>query len=181
MKNLLYLFLLLPLQSIAQQGFACPDTVCANDSVNYWVQNTQGSTYNWTLSGGGTLINSPSNQVAVNWGQANGTYTLTVTETNADGCVGQPVTCTIEILQPVVQIPPVQNICEGSQPFQLIASPQGGSWVVNGNATNGIFNPNQSGTYTAVYTYVNSAGCIATGQTTFTVYPLPNTSPINHN
>jgi len=182
MKTLLtLLFLILGTSVYAQQGFACPDTVCANDSVNYWVQNTPGSTYNWTLSGGGTLINSSSNQVAINWGQANGTYTLTVVETNSQGCIGQPVTCSIEIMQPIVQLNPIQNVCEGTGPITFLASPPGGVWTVNGNQSNGIFTPNQAGNYSVTYSYTNSAGCITTSSTTFTVFPLPQTSPINHN
>ena len=160
--------------------FNCPDTVCAGDSINYWVQSTPGSTYSWTLTGGGTLINSPTSQVAVNWGQVNGTYTLTVTETNPQGCVGNPVVCQIDIMQPVVQVLPITNVCQDSPSFNLQAFPTGGTWIVNGNSSSGLFNPLSPGIYNVLYTYTNIAGCTTSAGTSFTVYPLPNTSPVIH-
>lgn len=179
MKQLLTILALFIGFSLNAQ-FNCPDTVCAGDSINYWVQSTPGSTYSWTLTGGGTLINSPTSQVAINWGQVNGTYTLTVTETNSQGCIGNPVVCQIDITQPVVQVLPISNICQDSPSFNLQAFPIGGTWVINGNGSNGLFNPLNPGIYNVIYTYTNIAGCTTSAGTSFTVYPLPNTSPVIH-
>ena len=59
---------------------------------------TSGSTYQWTLSGGGILnLGSSSDNITVDWGMTPGTYTISVVETDINGCVGLPVTVDVTV------------------------------------------------------------------------------------
>src|SRR5512139_4351662 len=78
----------------AQPGTTDPDHACINSTENYWVINTPGSTYNWVLSGGGTITEGQgTSAIRINWTSL-GTFNLSVTETLATttNCSGVPVT-----------------------------------------------------------------------------------------
>lgn len=71
---------------------------CSQSGVVYSVTSNAGSTYAWTISGGGGAIASGqgTNSITVNWGATPNTYTITVTETN--GCVtATPVTLNVNV------------------------------------------------------------------------------------
>ncbi|MGZ3904966.1 MAG: PKD domain-containing protein, partial [Bacteroidia bacterium] len=75
-------------------------TVCANSTqINYSVSNVPGNTYNWTVTGGGSIVlGQGSNSVFVNWGSTGGT--VSVTQTNACG-TGTAGTATVIVVNPV--------------------------------------------------------------------------------
>ena len=58
---------------------------------------TISSSYEWFLNGGGILINNTTNLVEVQWGGNNGTYELSVIETDSMGCVGDTVYLSVEV------------------------------------------------------------------------------------
>jgi large repetitive protein len=75
--------------------------VCVNATEPYGVPLTAGSTYAWTITpvtgGNGTITpGATSNLITINWTTI-GTATLQVIETNAAGCVGDPVTILVTI------------------------------------------------------------------------------------
>lgn len=75
------------------------DTVCVNSTlVPYSVTNTAGSSYAWTLSGGGALSSTSGNAITVNWGGTPGTYNLQVQETASTGCAGDPVSLNVVVI-----------------------------------------------------------------------------------
>ena len=58
-----------------------PDTVCVGAvGENYWVTNTAGSTYDWTVSGGGGTISSGqgTDAITVDWGNTPGLFPLAI-------------------------------------------------------------------------------------------------------
>ena len=76
-------------------------TVCVNATEPYGVALTPGSTYAWTVTpittGNGIItVGATPNLITINWTSI-GTATLQVTETNAQGCPGDPVTITVTI------------------------------------------------------------------------------------
>ncbi len=78
------------------QTSASPDTVCAGETgVAYWVTNTAGSTYNWTVDPGyGTqATGGTTNSITIDWGMNTGLVSnaISVVETDANGCIGDPV------------------------------------------------------------------------------------------
>lgn len=158
---------------------ACPDTVCVGDNVTYSVNNTAGSTYNWTLSPGGPLVPTINSQ-NLTWNVTPGAYSLTVVETNQFNCVGLPQTCIVEVVDVIADFTQIGPFCEGNSIVNLIGTPAGG--VFSGPfVTGNTFNPSTPGTYNLTYTYTNAQGCIATDTITVVVNPTPNTTPINHN
>ena len=73
MKNFVKIFTLilcLVSTSLFSQTQVCPDVVCINtQNEDYFVINTPGSTYNWTLSGGGVIASGQGTSlILINWG-----------------------------------------------------------------------------------------------------------------
>ena len=140
-----------------------PDTVCVGAvGENYWVTNTAGSTYDWTLNGGGGSIASGqgTSAITVDWGNSPGLYptAVTVVETNAAGCT-DTVELDIFILLPTfIQIGP---FCEGDPCVTLTGTPAGGAWSGTGVVlTGGVYEfcPTTSGAGTFNLTYT-VGGC----------------------
>ena len=64
----------------------------------YTYNSTVGSSYNWSIEGGAIGSGQGTNSVTAIWSTA-GLYDLTVVETDAEGCVGQAVTISVEVGQ----------------------------------------------------------------------------------
>jgi len=162
----------------AQPSTADPDHACLNSTEDYWVINTPGSTYNWVLSGGGSITEGQgSSAIRINWTSV-GTFNLSVTETLASTtlCTGVPV-----ILNIIVDPLPVPTATANS-PFtggdlNLIGGPGGMtsySWTGPNGFTSSVQNPvitgvtdAASGTYTLTVT--NATGCSASTTVNVTI------------
>lgn len=203
MKKILLLLTIVIAVAFINEASAQTDTVCVNSStVPYSVTQTSGSTYAWTISGGGTLSATSGNAISVNWGSTPGLYTLQVTETSASGCVGDPVSLNVRVLPlPTASIAGNSTMCynDGS-PTVTVSLTGEGPWtftITNGTTTNTITNHNSStytftaaptipsaGTSAAITTYtltdVNNRFCSGTisGSAVITVNPKPITSGI---
>lgn len=162
-----------------QLPFNCPDTVCVGQNVTYGVNNTVGSTYNWSLTPVGPLIPTTNTQ-NITWNYPAGNYTLQVVETNSFNCVGLPKVCNVTVVDVTASITQIGPFCSGTAPVQLTGIPAGGTFS-GPNVTNGFFNPSTPGVYPITYTYTNPQGCTATATISVTVNPTPVTSPIQHN
>lgn len=112
------------------------DTVCENSTSSYFIFPNAGSTYNWSVSGGTISGSSAGSFISVNWGTA-GSGTITVTETNAVGCTGIPVTMNV-VINPVpipLTISGNANLCEGdTMQLYFVTGAPGSiySWIVTG-------------------------------------------------
>lgn len=174
-----------------------PDHACVNSTQNYYVVNTPGSTYNWVLSGGGTITTGQgSESINVNWTTA-GPYTLTVTETiTATGCIGAPVVLNIVVDPlPVITLTGASPVCvstsgeiytteAGMTTYVWVVS-AGGTITAGGTATDNTVTVTwtTAGAQSVSVNYTNANGCTAAAATVraVTVNPLPVTSPIWHN
>ena len=69
MKKLLsFLFILVGLTTYGQTTIN-PDTVCVNSvGEQYFVTNTVGSTYQWSINGGTLQTGQGTNSITVDWG-----------------------------------------------------------------------------------------------------------------
>jgi hypothetical protein len=74
-------------------------SVCVNTTKEYGVPLNLGSSYVWTIIPATGYTMTPGatpNLISVNW-TSPGTYTMTVIETNADGCISDPVSIVITV------------------------------------------------------------------------------------
>lgn len=79
-----------------------PTTIAGNltpatlTTADYACNNNSGSTYQWTVTNGVITAGQGTSNVTVLWG-AEGIGTLSVVETNADGCSGAPATIDVNV------------------------------------------------------------------------------------
>lgn len=106
-----------------------------------------------------------------------GSYTITYTVTNENGCVEKDFR-TVEIVQPeTVDVGSNEIVCVNNGIIDLdnIVNQGGGTWTGTG-VSNNIFDPAFAGIGTHVldYTYNNGLGCISTASKVYTVKEEPS-------
>ena len=177
--------------AMAQTGpyqFTGNDTVCLNETKQYGVTLNLGSSYVWSISPETGYTMTPGatpNLISVTW-TTPGTYTMTVIETNADGCVGEPVIIQIIVNPlPVCLIDGLDNICPGStNQYSAPAGMTTYSWSIDGGGT--ISGPaNQQtvsvlagdtcGTYTLKLVITDANGCTSECEEKYNVTQPPIT------
>lgn len=82
------------------QNLPCPHFLCESTpgTTNYQVTNTNGSTYQWVVTGGVITQGQGTNSIEVDWSVTlPGQYNIEVTETDQNGCIGDPVLCDVTI------------------------------------------------------------------------------------
>ncbi len=104
------------------------------DTCTYAVNLTPGSTYEWSVVGGG-IINTDNNFVDVLWGNQ-GYGSLSVIETASNGCAGEPVE-----LQIIID---VQEIA-GKYHIRIFPNPSTGKLFISGEKIRHIEILNQEG------------------------------------
>ena len=117
-------------------------TICIGSVKHYAVDTTEnsglgttGSIYNWTIIGGGfsgtiyPSIAGSTNAATIDWRQSPpGTYTVSVKETNSNGC------SSIQNLQVIIKPLPVVHIND----LIICTNPITGSWLTTGNLDTGL-------------------------------------------
>ena len=155
-----------------------PDTVCVNAvGEQYFVTNTPTSTYQWTITGGGTLqTGQGSNSITVDWGAVSGLYpnAVEVIESNAANCPGTPILLDVFVLDLSGNL--IGPFCAGDPTTPLVGTPAGGTWTGTGVVAN-AFQPSTAGVGNYVLTY-SMAGCNTT--INVVVNNGPVTGPIQH-
>ncbi|HYG51209.1 MAG TPA: gliding motility-associated C-terminal domain-containing protein [Flavobacteriales bacterium] len=143
-------------------------TICAGDTT---VLTGSGAvTYTWTPATG---LSSASGTSVDAFPSGNTTYI--VTGTNASGCSDTAsISITVNPL-PVINIPPVPDVCENLAPFLVGATPSGGNWSGTAITAGGMFDPSglSGSSSTVTYTVTNSNGCTASSSTIINVDALP--------
>ncbi len=160
-------------------------SICAVSTGN--IYSTSGSgTFVWTITGGTITAGQNTNQITVTWGAA-GTGNLSVTQTDANTCVGTSnQNITINAL-PTPTILGNGSVCAGKtlEPYNVTSSANrnyswnvtGGS-IASGQGTNTItidWGTTASGTVqiTETNTLTN---CVTITSRTITIHPLPTPS-----
>jgi len=161
------LFLLSSSVMFAQTNTSPTQTVCAGSLAEPYLINppTFGSTYQWTLSGGGVLnIGGTTDNITVDWGVNPGTYTITVTETDASGCIGLPITVDVTVDPlPTATVATNQTACLGATIPDLTAIGANVTWYSDATLTTQVFVGNN----------------FATGETTVGLYTYYVTESLN--
>lgn len=152
------LFALFALVAILSPTLAQTDSVCASNPVaNYHVNGSAGSSFLWNTQGNGTILSGQGNDsVMIQWTNVPGMYSISVRETNANGCEGA-----LQILNVVIyQLGSTNNvqICPGSN----YVLPTGTS--VNTAGTYAVSLPGSNGCDSIVTTVltINNAGSSVT-------------------
>ena len=177
-KLLVVLFVVLGLATYGQTTIN-PDTVCINAiGEQYFVTNTTTSTYQWTITGGGGVLQTGqgANSITVDWGGVSGLYlnAVEVIETNANNCPGTPILLDVYVLDLVGNT--IGPFCTGDPSTILTGIPAGGVWSGTG-VVGGSFDPVAAGVGNYILTY-SMAGCNATINVTVNSGPI--TGPIQH-
>ncbi len=118
-----FMFFLYGIGTNAQNPY--PNTgshsVCEGETRNYGVVLTTGSTYVWSVTAGASgtdwVLTSPLegeiNKATVEW-KKRGTYTVSVTETSANGCEGDPVTIAVTVNPLPIVSNKTASVCSGA-------------------------------------------------------------------
>ena len=119
---------------IAQTSTAPTQVVCIGSSEPYLLNPSNStSTYQWVLSSGGIITNGQgTGSISIDWNMVvGGPHTLTVTETDVNGCVGLPKTVdvTLNILDDASFI--LTDFCEGSTNSASGIITSGGGFTFN--------------------------------------------------
>ena len=152
------------------------DAVCENSIGNvYYVTNTVGSTYNWSVPAGATITGSNTNGISVNFGTVGGN--ITVTETNESGCVGTQIVKSVAVnAKPVTSVISGNNTpsCSGSGIVYSVTPTTGSTYtwtvpaeavITAGHTTNSITVTFGATNGDITVTETNASGCIGTART----------------
>ena len=154
-----------------------------------------GSTYTWTISGGGTITSgNGSNSINVNWTTPGGPYDLSVIR-NDGNCDGPPQTVRVTVNPlPVITLTGASPVCLNStgnvytteaSMTNYVWTVVGGTITTGGTATSNTATVTWDGTgpYSVSVNYDNANGCKAASAKVLpvTINPLPATTPIFHN
>ena len=178
MKQLLILLCMATSLYAISQTTINPDTVCSGATAEqYFVTNTPTSTYQWTVNGGGSSLQTGqgTNLITVDWGSVAGLYSnaVEVIESNAAGCPGLPILLDVFILSLSSNL--IGPFCPGDPSASLVGNPVGGTWSGTG-VTGNNFDP-ASGIGNYILTY-SLAGCTTTINVIVNSGPI--TGPIQH-
>ncbi|MCC6703058.1 MAG: PKD domain-containing protein [Fluviicola sp.] len=127
-------------------------TVCIDAGTFNLIGNPLSGT--WT----GTGVTNPSgifNPAIAGAGTFNATYNFT----DVNGCSANDIKSITVNPLPIVNAGPDSTACNQPLPFQLGASPLGGTWSGSNVSPSGVFTPNGIGTFTLTYTFTNANGC----------------------
>jgi PKD-like domain len=160
--------------------------VCINNTEPYGVELHVGSTYAWTVTplagGNGTITaGATPNLITVTWTSL-GTATMQVTETNAAGCVGDPVTIIVTVNpKPILAITNPTAVCApGTVDITAAAITVGSSgggtltYWTNAAATIPYTTPTAATAGTYYIKATTAAGCFDIKSVVVNVNPLPS-------
>jgi hypothetical protein len=169
--------------TLGNQNVSGAVTTATNTSKAYSVvnQSASGVTYNWSLSGGGTITTATNtNSVSVGWGNTVDTYTLTLDKTLGacqvtDTRTVSVVACTTNTANILIDGIITNTVCEGNT-VNLYPSSQGPTYAWSNGSSNFAISITPTANVTYSLAYTDNVGCALTGSLNVTVNPLPQFS-----
>jgi len=148
------------------------EEVCENEAA-YTLSGFSPAGGTWSIDNGGVISGNQFDPVA----SGAGTYTLTYTFADVNGCNNFDEKEIIVHPLPVVDAGPNQSICENPNDIPLTGfSPTGGIWSGTGVTPDGVFNAANAsgvGTYTLYYNYTDP-GTSCTNQDSLLITVISN-------
>ncbi len=158
-------------QNISGVVSTLTNTTRVYQTVNY---ASQGMSYNWSLSSGGTITTSANtNSVSVDWGNSVGIYTISLQKTLGACQITDTKTVSVELCgnNPLLPATTTPTICEGQSANLFLSGISFYTWSTGQQNTQISVTPS----ITTVYSVqANDAlGCPQTGTVQVDVLPLP--------
>jgi gliding motility-associated-like protein len=154
------------------------DTVCFNSPTNPFDVSsvTPNLNYVWSVTNGNITLGQGTTQINLDVnGVLGGLYfgMISVYGENINGCLSQPETFSVEVLNVLPVITPMGPYCEYDNCVDLNATPSGGLFLAN-NVWNNQYCPDNGyiGSDTVTYTYYQS-GCMFDTNINVVVNPRP--------
>ncbi len=131
------------------------------------------TSYSWSFPGANIGSSGDPFPVGIAYDQP-GQYTVSLIVDNA--CGPDTAVQTFEVEAPITALTPDSlTVCGNEPPFQLSATPGGGSWTGSGVSAGGLFDPAQVVPGPALLTYTVGVGaCADTTTTQVEVVPFPD-------
>lgn len=102
-----------------------------------------------------------------------GSFTITYTYADTNGCADSIHANIIVVDVPVVGLSPFNPVCKGIPAFQLTGGTPAGGTYSGISVNNGFFNPLFASTYTITYTFTDTNGCSNDSSQLLQVLSLP--------
>jgi gliding motility-associated-like protein len=100
------------------------DTLCFNDTILYRLPDSNGSVYQWTISGGTIIYSSTSkDSVIVVWNESTGLHSVEAVRLTENSCSSESEKHEVFVYNPFVDLGNDRAICEGSIDL-LVAVPE---------------------------------------------------------
>lgn len=169
------------------------DEICSGTELYNIVNVLNATSYNWTISGGGTItLGQGTNEITVNWNGNAGNYTLSV---NAENSCGSSSNATL----PITILPPAPviasnisgniNVCPDNENYTIASVPDATSYtwsttnggvILNGQGTNAVgVSWLQEGVDTLSVVATNTCGSSQPKTIVVTVNPSPTNPTVN--
>ena len=143
LKRYIWLILIL-LGIIPELQAQYVNIVCAGDTgVVYRVKGSPGSTFVWNVEGG-TIATNWGDSVSVSWGNKEGIYTVRVQEFSQYGCPAIPITASVKVSAPAIDLGDDVGICQGES-IEIRPEGQFYSYLWQDGSTNPNFIATQAG------------------------------------
>jgi gliding motility-associated-like protein len=164
------LFILLLTGFSAKLSAQYLNIVCIGDTGHvYKVSGSEGSSFVWTVNGG-TIVKHYGDSVLVNWGTVPGEYTIRIQEFSIHGCPALPVSATVLVSAPLIDLGSDIEICQGDS-IAITANGSFYSYLWQDGSTNPTFIASSQGTISLEVT--DQYGCRNSDNIQLTVHPLP--------
>ena len=98
---------------VADEILGGGDVACSGDmGTSYYIDGLVNSTFQWTVEEG-TIGADFGDSIVVDWTVPQGDYLVTVIEVSEYGCAGEPITRTIQVEAPDIDLGGDTYVCEG--------------------------------------------------------------------